>query len=73
MSKKQRYQKKITVYLRIANIKNKYVDYGLYTAEEMNPKYAEDPMWASKVNNYIEKIRNILYYIIRGELYERKF
>ena len=19
--------------------------------EEMNPKYAEDPMWASKVNN----------------------
>jgi len=25
MSKKQRYQKKITVYLRIANIKNKLV------------------------------------------------
>ena len=46
------------IYGFIANIKNKYVDYGLYTAEEMNPKYAEDPMWASKVNNYIEKIRN---------------
>ena len=44
--------------LKACNIKNKYVDYGLYTAEEMNPKYAEDPMWASKVNNYIEKIRN---------------
>ena len=46
------------IYGFIANIKNKYVDYGLYTAEEMNPKYAEDPMWASKVNNYIEKIRD---------------
>ena len=46
------------IYGFISNIKNKYVDYGLYTAEEMNPKYAEDPMWASKVNNYIEKIRN---------------
>lgn len=46
------------IYGFIANIKNNYVDYGLYTAEEMNPKYAEDPMWASKVNNYIEKIRN---------------
>lgn len=46
------------IYGFIANIKNKYVDYGLLTAEEMNPKYAEDPMWASKVNKYIEKIRN---------------
>lgn len=46
------------IYGFILNIKNKYVDYGLLTAEEMNPKYAEDPMWASKVNKYIEKIRN---------------
>ena len=45
------------IYGFIANIKNKYVDFGLLTAEEMNPKYAEDPMWASKVNKYIEKIR----------------
>ena len=36
----------------------KYVDYGLMTADEMNPKYAEDPTWSSKVNNYIEKIKN---------------
>ena len=46
------------IYGFILNIKNKYVDYGLLTAEKMNPKYAEDPMWASKVNKYIEKIRN---------------
>lgn len=47
------------IYGFILNIKNKYVDYGLLTAEEMNPKYAEDPMWASKVNKYIEKIKNL--------------
>ena len=46
------------IYGFVANIKNKYVDYGLLTAEAMNPKYAEDPTWSSKVNNYIEKIRN---------------
>lgn len=46
------------IYGFILNIKNKYVDHGLLTAEQMNPKYAEDPMWASKVNKYIEKIRN---------------
>ena len=46
------------IYGFILNIKNKYVDYGLVTAEQMNPKYAEDPTWSSKVNNYIEKIKN---------------
>ena len=46
------------IYGFIANIKNNYVDYGLNTAEEMNPKYAEDPEWSYKVNKYIEKIRN---------------
>lgn len=46
------------IYGFILNIKNKYVDFGLLTAEEMNPKYAEDPMWAGKVNKYIEKIKN---------------
>ena len=46
------------IYGFILNIKNKYVDYGLMTAEEMNPKYAEDPEWSSKVNKYIEKIKN---------------
>lgn len=46
------------IYQFVLNIKNKYVDYGLLTADEMNPKYAEDPSWSSKVNNYIEKIKN---------------
>ena len=46
------------IYEFVLNIKNKYVDYGLLTADEMNPKYAEDPSWSSKVNNYIEKIKN---------------
>lgn len=46
------------IYGFILNIKNKYVDYGLMTADEMNPKYAEDPNWSSKVNKYIEKIKN---------------
>ena len=46
------------IYGFILNIKNNYVDYGLLTADAMNPKYAEDPMWSSKVNKYIEKIKN---------------
>ena len=28
------------------------------TEDQMNPKYAEDPLWSSKVNKYIDKIRN---------------
>ena len=46
------------IYAFISNIKRNYVDYGLYTADEMNPKYAEDPLWSSKVNKYEEKIKN---------------
>ena len=42
----------------IDNIANNYVAYGLTNAELMNPKYAENPLWASNVNAYIEKIRN---------------
>ena len=42
----------------IDNIERNYVAYGLTTAETMNPKYAENPMWSKNVNNYIEKIRN---------------
>jgi len=40
------------------NLKINYYDYGLTTAEEINPKYAENPLWASNVNAYIERIRN---------------
>lgn len=46
------------IYGFILNIKRNYVDYGLLTADQMNPKYAEDPLWSSKVNKYIEKIKN---------------
>lgn len=46
------------IYGFISNIKRNYVDYGLYTAEDMSLKYAEDSSWASKVNKYIEKIKN---------------
>lgn len=42
----------------IDNISRNYVAYGLTTAETMNPKYAENPAWASNVNNYITRIRN---------------
>ena len=46
------------IYAFIANIKKNYVDFGLYTADTMNPKYAEDPTWSSKVNKYYDKIKN---------------
>lgn len=46
------------IYGFILNIKKNYVDYGLTTAKQMNPKYAADPKWASKVNKYIKQIKN---------------
>ena len=46
------------IYGFISNIKRNYVDYGLLTADQMNPKYAEDPLWSSKVNKYIDRIKN---------------
>lgn len=42
----------------VYNLYNVYVSRGLTTAETINPIYAEDQTWASKVNNYIELIRN---------------
>lgn len=42
----------------IDNIARNYVAYGLTTADTMNPKYAENPMWAHNVNNYINIIKN---------------
>ena len=36
---------------------NKYYSKGLTTPELINPKYAEDKKWASKVNKYIENIK----------------
>ncbi len=42
----------------VYNIYHNYVRYGLTTASLMNPKYAADPEWASKVNNYIYQMKN---------------
>lgn len=42
----------------IDNIYKNYVLYGLTTADTMNPKYAENPLWSTNVNRYIEKIKN---------------
>ena len=41
----------------IDNLYNNYINYGLTTPEAINPKYAEDPNWASNVNKYIEQIK----------------
>lgn len=40
------------------NLKSNYYDKGLTTSEAMNSKYAASTSWSSKVNNYIEKIKN---------------
>lgn len=40
------------------NIYKNYYLYGLTTADTMNPKYAENPLWARNVNAYITKIKN---------------
>lgn len=42
----------------IDNIYRNYVAYGLTTADTMNPKYAENPLWSRNVNNYITRIKN---------------
>lgn len=42
----------------IDNIYKNYVLYGLTTADTMNPKYAENPLWARNVNAYINRIKN---------------
>ena len=39
------------------NLYNNYYALGLTTAETINPKYAESKTWASKVNYYIDKIK----------------
>lgn len=42
----------------IDNIHKNYVLYGLTTADTMNHKYAENPLWARNVNAYITRIKN---------------
>ena len=40
------------------NLSRNYYAYGLTTADTMNPKYAENPLWARNVNAYIERIKS---------------
>lgn len=42
----------------IKNLKKNYYDYGLTTPEQMNKKYASSTTWASKINDYINKLKN---------------
>jgi len=42
----------------IRNLSNNYIQKGLVTPEQINTRYAESSTWASKVNNYIYKVRN---------------
>jgi len=43
----------------ISNLSSNYIQKGLTTPEQINTRYAESKTWASKVNQYIYKIRNI--------------
>ena len=42
----------------IANLYRNYYAYGLVTVEAIGPKYAESDTWISKINWYVNKIRN---------------
>lgn len=42
----------------IDNLNNNYFSRGLNTVETIGPRYAESGTWVSKINWYIEKIRN---------------
>ena len=42
----------------IDNLYNNYFSRGLNTVESIGPKYAESGTWVSKINWYVEKIRN---------------
>lgn len=41
----------------IRNLSRNYIAYGLTTPEKIGPKYAMSTTWATKINNYIERIR----------------
>lgn len=41
----------------IDNLERNYINYGLTTPEQINPKYAEDSNWSKNVNKYIEIIK----------------
>ncbi len=42
----------------ISNLSRNYIAQGLTTPEAIGPKYAMSSTWASKINQYMERIRN---------------
>lgn len=42
----------------ISNLSRNYIQKGLITPEQINTKYASSKTWATKVYNYMDKIRN---------------
>ncbi len=42
----------------IKNLSKNYIQKGLVTPEQINTKYAESTTWATKVNKYIEELKN---------------
>lgn len=42
----------------ITNLYNNYYSHGLNTVESIGPRYAESNTWVSKINWYVNKIRN---------------
>lgn len=42
----------------ISNLSRNYIQKGLVTPEQINTKYAASKTWATKVYNYMDKIRN---------------
>lgn len=43
----------------ISNLSRNYIQKGLTTPESIGPKYAMSETWAGKINNYINKIKNV--------------
>lgn len=42
----------------ITNLYNNYISKGLTTPQQINKRYAADPNWYKKINNYIEEIKS---------------
>ena len=43
----------------ISNLSRNYIQKGLTTPEAIGPKYAMSQTWAGKINNYMNKIKNV--------------
>ena len=41
----------------ITNLYNNFYSKGLNTIETIGPRYAESPVWASRINGYVSRLR----------------